>query len=506
MRTRPRSICLVIDDRDSVNSEGAWMLASRLRAEGRKVHVLSCGHHPPATTVPVSTLDDVAPAAWQVRNIHGDCPSDRSDRVQHTLAHLHNLYAFDLIAFPAQGGLGFRSIQAQRMGLVFPGVILAVRLDSCTSWQREQNNGWPAGPEDLEVDFIERYAFEHAGAQIAPDSSVLDHVRRDGWLVRSPVRSLDEVSSLPEPVESLSGDLPLVSICIPYFNLAKHLPETLASLAAQTWPNLEVLVIDDGSTDPASIAIFEEMQRRYPRFRFVRQTNAGIGATRNRGLREAKGEYFIPVDADNIARADMVERFVTAIHSHPDLTAVSCYFLAFRDTSDLDRGEYRYAYRPTGGPHVLGCMRNVYGDANAIYRTKAFRAVGGWETDRDTSWEDWEAFVKLVNAGHAIDVIPDHLFYYRHLETGFSRTTAARANHQRVLRQFTRLSSLPRAEGVTLWNALVGFQRRIEQAEARDRSLRHRIADRLHAACRLPPVVRRGLRQLLLLMAWPERP
>ena len=130
------------------------------------------------------------------------------------------------------------------------------------------------------------------------------------------------------------------------------------------------------------------------------------------------------MDADNIARPDMVERFVKAIHPRPELGVATCFFLAFRNNGDIARNAFAYAYRPTGGPHVLASMRNVYGDATAIYRVSAFRSIGGYETDRDTSYEDWEAFVKLVNGGWLLDVVPEHLFYYRHLATGFSRTTS----------------------------------------------------------------------------------
>src|SRR5262249_47347736 len=139
---------------------------------------------------------------------------------------------------------------------------------------------------------------------------------------------------------------------------------------------------------------------------------------------------------------------------------------------DLEKGKYRYAYRPAGGPQLLGCLRNVYGDAAALYRTEAFRSVGGYETDRGTSFEDWEAFVKLQNAGHRIDVVPEHLFCYRHLPTGFSRVTDPFANQERVLRQFRRLERLPAGEGDALWGLLVGLSRRVEALEARQKGLR----------------------------------
>jgi glycosyltransferase involved in cell wall biosynthesis len=289
---------------------------------------------------------------------------------------------------------------------------------------------------------------------------------------------------------------PLVSICVPYFNLPRHLPETLASLDQQTYPHLEVLVIDDGSTQPAARRVFDQMSDRYRRFRFVRQNNAGIGATRNRGLCEARGELFLPMDADNIARPDMVERFVAAIWRRPDVAALTCYFLAFATDDDLHHGRFLHAYRPTGGPHVLACLRNVYGDATAIYRTEAFRSVGGYETDRGSSFEDWEAFVKLIHAGHRVDVVPDHLFYYRHLPTGFSRVTSPFANHERIVRQFRQLERLPRAEREALWDLLTGVQLRLEQLDARQRLLRYRLVDRFHAVCASVPFARTALRWL----------
>ncbi len=314
------------------------------------------------------------------------------------------------------------------------------------------------------------------------------------------VRGADGGESV-RPADPTGGrrppDTPLVTVAIAHYNLGAYLPETLASLAAQTYRNLEVLVIDDGSTDPLSQDVFADQERRYPQFRFLRQANAGIGATRNRGLREARGEYFIPMDADNVACPHMVETFVQALDRNPELSAMTCFCLAFEDAEDIVAEEYPYAYRPTGGPHVLATLKNVYGDANAIMRTEAFRAVGGYETDRDSSWEDLEAFVKLVNAGHKIDTVPEYLFYYRHLQTGFSRITDRYLNQRRVLRQYFHIDRLPTAEGIALWTALVSMQKRNDALVLRLTSLRYRVADNVHALFAHVPVVKKGVRWLL---------
>jgi glycosyltransferase involved in cell wall biosynthesis len=454
----------------------------------------------------VSLLDSTdVPDSFAVPNIHGNCPSERSDRVRHALQQLHERLRFDLVVFPACGGLAFRSIQARRCGLAFQGVTLAVSLDVCSAYLRNEQEQWPDGLDDLEVDYLERRSFEQADVKLAPCPVALAYAGTIGWEI-DPDNQVDPANLILTAVERAQQtvprfarpqDEPVVTVCVPHFNLGVHLPRTLESLAAQTYPHLDVLVIDDGSTDPRSRAVFQVMRRRYPRFRFLTQRNAGIGATRNRGLAEAHGSYFIPFDADNIARPDLVERLLEGIHPHPELGAMTCYFLAFETDADLHRGVYRYAYRPTAGPQLLASMRNVYGDATAIYRTDAFRAVGGYETDRDTSFEDWEAFLKLVRAGYAIDVFPEHLFYYRHRETGFSRVTRQYANHERILRQFRQMETIPAVERIALWNALVGFHRRLDHLQARERSLRYRVADRLHAACRRVPLMTRTLKWLL---------
>jgi glycosyltransferase involved in cell wall biosynthesis len=258
-----------------------------------------------------------------------------------------------------------------------------------------------------------------------------------------------------------------------------------------------VIIIDDGSTDPLSQKVFAQQQARYPQFRFLRQDNAGIGATRNRALAEARGEFFLTVDADNVARPDMVERFVAALRRNPDLSAISCYYLAFRNDDELRRGIHPYAYRPAGGPLILACCRNVYGDANALFRTNVLRAVGGYEMDRDTSWEDLEVFVKLVHAGHRVDVLPDYLFYYRHLESGWSRITSDYFNQQRVLRQFVQQESLPEAERLVLWNAVAGLLRQNEHWRRVLRSLRYRLANGVHALFGWSPRLKTSVRWLL---------
>jgi GT2 family glycosyltransferase len=436
--------------------------------------------------------NDLPPDA-EVREFHGESPAERSDQVRHALARLHRQHRFDLIVFAGAGGLGARAIQAKRAGLAIEDVPLVAYLDGSSQRDREANRRWPSSFAEVETDYLERFAFENADVQILPDDELAGFVRRNHWNVRpDAVKSLAEMPSLlpaPEPADAS----PLVTVAIAHHNLGRYFPDTLATLAAQTYPNLEVIAIDDGSTDAASLEVFESMRAKYPAWTFLRQENAGIGATRNRILELAKGEFFVPVDADNLARPDMVAKFVRAIRRNPQLAAMSCYFLAFDvEAPTLVPDHFLYALRPAGGPHALAGIRNVYGDANAIFRTEALRAVGGYGTDRGTSCEDWECFVKLVHAGHRLGVVPDHLFYYRHRPGGFSRSTNWFSNHQRVLRQFAHAGALPPADSLQLWTALLGLHQELERRHAAAPPRRHRLADRLHAILTRPAKWLRG--------------
>ena len=104
---------------------------------------------------------------------------------------------------------------------------------------------------------------------------------------------------------------PKYVVITPVRNEAGYIEMTLTSMIAQTVRPAEWIIVNDGSTDAHSIAVFRQMQSRFPQFRFVEQINAGIGATRNRGLGEARGAYFLPVDAGTAShRAErLIEEF-----------------------------------------------------------------------------------------------------------------------------------------------------------------------------------------------------
>ena len=111
------------------------------------------------------------------------------------------------------------------------------------------------------------------------------------------------------------GDPPLVSAVVPAYNAETYVEQTLQALVNQTYPNLEIIVVDDGSTD-GTAARAQAMARKHSQIRVIRQHNRGVAAARNRGIEESRGEFVAPVDADDLwfpeAAAKLVKRFLAA--------------------------------------------------------------------------------------------------------------------------------------------------------------------------------------------------
>ena len=393
---------------------------------------------------------------WQARGVKTEIrpiPTQRSKQLldlaeaDFSDAILSRLQESERIEFSLRGGLAFRAIQAKRSGLRFDKTCLAIHSEKSTSQIRLANHRFPQKAGDVLVDYMEYYILQHA-------DEIISSARDEDCSISS--RTV-------VPFET-----PFVSVVVPHFNLGEFLPSALASLAQQDYPAYEVIVIDDGSTEPSSLETFRTLRRLYPSFRFFEQSNRGIGATRNYGLKLARGEYYLPFDSDNIAHPQMISRFVTALQRQPETAALTCYFDAFARDEDVVAGRFLYSVRPTGGPFVLAASQNIYGDACALYRTEILRKIGGFGEERDTSFEDWELFVRMRGLGLQVDVVPSVLFWYRHRESGFSRVTNGFANQQRVLRAFAQATQLPAQEREWLTQVLAGMEQHRQMRQSRN--------------------------------------
>ena len=239
------------------------------------------------------------------------------------------------------------------------------------------------------------------------------------------------------PVEEQEYLEPLVSICIPYYEHPQYLPNLLASIEASDYNNYEVIIVNDGSRTKLANTTFNDMRQKYKtRFLFLQQDNQGIGCARNYAASEANGDYLIFMDADNLAKPNMIKDFVKAIQiSNSD--CVTCHFDAFHEKLNKpEKGDVLYRYIPLGPSLELGMLENIFGDANFIIKTDVFKEIGGFSNEKKLSWEDWEFLAKLNLKGYRQQVVPKSLFWYRHTMSGFSRTTNNYLNQARILRAY----------------------------------------------------------------------
>jgi O-antigen biosynthesis protein len=270
------------------------------------------------------------------------------------------------------------------------------------------------------------------------------------------------VNRSARPPVARASEPATVTAAVAHYNHDRFLPRALASLAAQTRPPDEVIVVDDGSTSEIARRVFSEQEARYPDWTFVRQENAGPGIARNRCLERAAGAYFLPFDSDNVATPRLVERLLEAMERNPSRAATTCHNLAFVEDGDIEAGDFAFRYSPTGGPRLSACLENVYGDTCALFRSESLRSVGGFEAHRWSPDEDWETFVKMTLHGFEVEVLPQPLFYYRTGAGGRLQTLGedpATTFRQRALLidEFFADAELTPRERRDLWECMQAF-------------------------------------------------
>jgi glycosyltransferase involved in cell wall biosynthesis len=225
----------------------------------------------------------------------------------------------------------------------------------------------------------------------------------------------------------------LVTVVIPAFNAAATLDETLESVRAQSYTALEILVVDDGSTDetPALVRSHEE---RDPRVRLIRQANAGVSAARNTGMAEARGMLLATVDADDLWQRDKLARQVAAMRT-PNQPVLSYTWFAHidRDNRILSTAE------PSEEGDVLArmCRGNLIGNgSSALMSTRVLRETGGWDVSLKGGNEDHKLFFQMAERG-TFHVVRDYLVGYRQYRGNrSSKARAMLASYDQVLAEF----------------------------------------------------------------------
>jgi glycosyltransferase involved in cell wall biosynthesis len=203
-------------------------------------------------------------------------------------------------------------------------------------------------------------------------------------------------------------DQGLVSIVVPCLNSGATLGETLSSALAQTWTDVEIIVVDDGSTDLATLATLKNLPERV---RLLREEHSGASGARNRGIRAARGEFVLPLDADDLIEPDYVARSVAVLRQRPDVGIVYCH----ADRFGAVEGPWRL---PDWSLEAMLVDNIIF--VSALFRRSDWESVGGFDESLRRGAEDWDFWLRLISLGREVVQLEETYFHYRvqHIDKG----------------------------------------------------------------------------------------
>jgi glycosyltransferase involved in cell wall biosynthesis len=229
-----------------------------------------------------------------------------------------------------------------------------------------------------------------------------------------------------------SNNLPLVSFVITHYQRPLKLLEVLTSAILQTYPRLEIIVVDDGSNSATAEILMQKVKPLLDLCggKLVVRENGYLGAARNTGIDHASGDYILFMDDDDIAMPNLVTRLVESTLNFPsDITVAFNTYMPV-----LQRDHWRASrlsnecplpsYIPTGDIKPLTPLHNVYGACTSLIATQKLRELGGYSELRDVGHEDYELYAHLTGAGATLTVHPEVLYLYEtERPSMLSRTT-----------------------------------------------------------------------------------
>lgn len=253
--------------------------------------------------------------------------------------------------------------------------------------------------------------------------------------------------------------MPKVSVIIPSYNSEKVVPLTIASALEQTFTDMEVIVVDDGSTDGTRQAL----ARFGNRIRYIYQENKKHSGARNTGIKAAQGEYLAFLDSDDLWLPQKIERQVEILNQHPDVVLVCCVAeyidqlgnparssgISIERHAGVDEEPSTWTSRLFLGDAVPG------GGSSAMVRRSALIQAGMFDEGLDYA-EDWDTWMRLSFLGKFV-LIPDHLILFR--VSGWERILRREASNELISRPIRLIE-----KASALWN---GDPKELEELRAR---------------------------------------
>ncbi|MCI7555746.1 MAG: glycosyltransferase family 2 protein [Bacteroidales bacterium] len=196
---------------------------------------------------------------------------------------------------------------------------------------------------------------------------------------------------------------PLVSIIVPCYNQAQYLSEALDSVMAQTYPNWECIVVNDGSLDN-----LDEIARVYcdkdSRIKYLKQNNQGVSIARNNGISHSQGEYILPLDGDDKIAPTYLEKAVRYFLTFPETKVVYSLTRFFGGSNELYQLP-TYEYEKMLWQGLIVCT--------AMIKRIDFEKTSGYNPNMREGLEDWDFWLSFLKKNDVVHRIDEVLFFYR---------------------------------------------------------------------------------------------
>ncbi len=229
----------------------------------------------------------------------------------------------------------------------------------------------------------------------------------------------------------MNSNIPLVSVIIPCYNQGQYLHEAVTSVLSQTYQNLEIIIVNDGSTEVETIEIFNNYQP--PKTKLIHTTNQGVCRARNTAIAASRGKYILPLDADDKIAPTYLEKAVPVLEKNAYIGIVYCETQLFGEKQgtstsstlpDIFIGKDKL-------PEIL-IYNRIHN--SALYRKSDWDKVSGYNTNMIYGLEDYDFWLSILETGKKSYLIPEYLYFWRRAKK--SRSTQA---HDHLALCYTQL-------------------------------------------------------------------
>jgi glycosyltransferase involved in cell wall biosynthesis len=224
------------------------------------------------------------------------------------------------------------------------------------------------------------------------------------------------------PVFKINEKQPLVSVIMPIYNYGKMFQKSLESVFKSTYTNIELIIVNDGSTDEYVLNKLKTLSD-HPNIKIINKKNSGPASARNEGIKNSKGTYILPLDSDDTISPEYIKTCVSILSKDNNVSPVYC------DTNhvgEINGIEYRPEWskeRLLQGPFIVNC---------SMFSKEAFDSCDGGYDEEMKGWEDYELWVRMMLNGFVGKRIPKPMFNYFHHEKDGTVSTTANKNHQEL--------------------------------------------------------------------------